>query len=264
MTTLFVSDLHLHPSRPEVTDCFLEFLKEAVETAEALYILGDLFEVWVGDDDPEPHNRMIIDALQDFSDPRRPCYFLRGNRDVLIGRRFCTDASVQLIAEPTVIDLYGERALIMHGDELCTDDHAYQKFRRRARSTTWRALFLALPLALRRRIAAGLRNRSTAITALKPEEITDVSQTAVDDAMREHRVTTLLHGHTHRPGIHDFRLDGRPATRIVLGDWYEQGSVLHWGPEHRELRSIPLSDRIHYATSTSRSDGIQSSNSVTD
>ena len=129
----------------------------------------------------------------------------------------------------------------MHGDELCTDDRGLPEISTaRPQPDLASIMFLALPLAVRRRIAAGLRSRSTAITALKPEEITDVSQDAVYDAMREHRVTTLLHGHTHRPGIHDFQLDGRPATRIVLGDWYKQGSVLHWGPEGRELRSIPL------------------------
>lgn len=240
MTTLFISDLHLDPSRPEVTNCFLKFLEEAPETVEALYILGDLFEVWIGDDDPDPHSRKVIEALQKFTRARRPSYFIRGNRDVLAGRRFCLESRTQLLNETTVIDMHGDRVLLVHGDELCTDDHAYQRFRRHARSPTWRALFLAMPLAVRRWISVRLRKGSNAMTTLKPEEITDVNQEAVENIMREHRVRILLHGHTHRPGIHQFTLDGRPATRIVLGDWYTQGSVLYWGPAGPELRTLPL------------------------
>jgi UDP-2,3-diacylglucosamine hydrolase len=243
MTQLFISDLHLHPSRPEVTECFLKFLREDAQDAESLYILGDLFEVWVGDDDPEPHYRSVVEGLRSFAAPRRPCYLMRGNRDVLIGRRFCKEAAVILLEETEVINLYDENVLLCHGDELCTDDHAYQRFRRQARNPTWRALFLSLPLAVRHRLAAGLRNRSTAMTALKPEDITDVSQDAVEDALRAHRLKIMIHGHTHRPGIHQFKLDGRPSMRIVLGDWYEQGSVLYWGPEGPELRTLAFDKR---------------------
>jgi len=240
MSTFFISDLHLDPSRPEVTDCFLRFLEGPARNAEALYILGDLFEVWIGDDDPDPHHRTVIDALEKFTSARRPCYFMRGNRDVLIGRQFCTEASAQLLDETTVIKLYDNRILLLHGDELCTDDHAYQRFRRHARSPTWRAIWLSLPLNLRRWLSTRIRERSTAMTALKAEEITDVNQETVVDMMREHRVKVLLHGHTHRPGIHQFTLDGKSATRIVLGAWYEQGSVLEWGPEGPDLQTFPL------------------------
>lgn len=240
MTTLFISDLHLHSSRPEVTNRFLSFLKEAKETADALYILGDLFEVWLGDDDPDPHNQEVIRALKDFSTVRRPCYFMRGNRDVLIGKRFCREASVLLLDGPTIVKLYDNKVLVTHGDELCTDDRAYQKFRKHARSPTWRALFLTLPLSARRWLAGRLRKGSEVMTALKPEEITDVNQDAVEETLVEHNVTILLHGHTHRPGIHQFKLPGRAAMRIVLGDWYEQGSVLHWGPDGPELRTLAL------------------------
>jgi UDP-2,3-diacylglucosamine hydrolase len=240
MSTLFISDLHLHPSRPEVTQCFLKFLETAADSADALYILGDLFEVWIGDDDPDPHHQTVIDALRNFTTARRPCYFMRGNRDVLIGRRFCAEARVQLLDETTIIQLYDDRVLLLHGDELCTDDHAYQKFRRQARSPTWRALFLSMPLGARHWLSTRIRRRSTAMTALKPEEITDVNQEAVDDVIREHRVKILLHGHTHRPGTHEFKVDGRPVTRIVLGDWYEQGSVLEWNADGPKLRTLPL------------------------
>lgn len=240
MSTIFISDLHLDPSRPEVTRCFFKFLEEAAEDAEALYILGDLFEVWIGDDDPDPHHQSVIDALRKFTTARRPCYIMRGNRDVLLGRQFCAAAAAQLIEETTVIKLNDERVLLLHGDELCTDDHAYQKFRRQARSPTWRAIFLSLPLGVRRWLSTRIRKGSTAMTALKADDITDVNQEEVEHAMRTNHVKILLHGHTHRPAIHEFTLDGKPATRIVLGDWYEQGSVLEWGAEGPELRSLSL------------------------
>jgi UDP-2,3-diacylglucosamine hydrolase len=238
MTTFFISDLHLHPSRPEVTECFLRFLKEDAQEAEALYILGDLFEVWLGDDDPDPHYREVIAGLSEFSHVRRPCYIMRGNRDILLGRRFCADASVLLLDESTVISLYDDRVLLLHGDELCTDDHAYQRFRRHARSPSWRALFLSLPLKLRHWLGARLRDGSAAMTATKPEEITDINQDTVEEVMEEHKVKVLVHGHTHRPGIHQFNLHGQAAMRIVLGDWYNQGSVLHWGPGGPELHTL--------------------------
>jgi UDP-2,3-diacylglucosamine hydrolase len=238
MASLFISDLHLHSSRPEVTNRFLKFLREDAQDAEALYILGDLFEVWLGDDDTDPHNLKVIEGLAEFTHPRRPCYLMCGNRDVLIGRRFFTDATVLHMDESTVIDINDDRVLLLHGDELCTDDHAYQRFRRHARSPTWRAMFLSLPLSVRRRFATGLRNRSAALTALKPEDITDVNQDAVEDAMRDANVKIMVHGHTHRPGIHQFKLHHQAAMRIVLGDWYEIGSVLYWGPDGPELRTL--------------------------
>ena len=240
MTMLFISDLHLHPSRPAVTDCFLRFLEESATTADALYILGDLFEVWFGDDDPDPHHHRVIAAMRQFSAAGPECFFARGNRDVIIGRRFCTETNFRLLDETTIVDVYGTPVLVSHGEELCTDDHAYQKFRRQARSPTWRALFLSMPLGTRRWFSTRIRRRSTAMTALKPEDITDINQETVEEVMREHRVKILLHGHTHRPGIHQFTLDGRPATRIVLGDWYEQGSVLEWDADGPKLRVLPL------------------------
>lgn len=240
MTTLFISDLHLHPSRPAVTDLFVRFLEESVATTAALYILGDLFEVWIGDDDPDPHHRRVINAIRGFADAGPDCFVARGNRDVIIGRRFCNETGSRLLDETTVIELYGARVLVSHGDELCTDDHAYQRFRRQARSPTWRALFLALPLPLRRYLAQHLRRRSQTDTALKPEDITDVSPSAVEDAFIEHRVTQMIHGHTHRPGIYESEIFRKSRTRIVLGDWYEQGSVLRWDESGYRLERLPL------------------------
>jgi len=240
MATLFISDLHLHPSRPAATDCFLRFLETSRPATDALYILGDLFEVWIGDDDPDPHYRGIIAALRRFTTDGPDCYFARGNRDVLIGRRFCNESGCQLLGESTVIDLYGTRALVSHGDELCTDDHAYQRFRKRSRSATWRALFLSLPLTLRRYLAQQLRRRSRADTAMKPEDTTDVSTEAVEEAYISHRVSALIHGHTHRPGIHKQELLRTPRTRIVLGDWYEHGSLLRWDDSGYRLENLPF------------------------
>ncbi|MAF83025.1 MAG: UDP-2,3-diacylglucosamine diphosphatase [Chromatiales bacterium] len=241
MATLFISDLHLHPSRPAVTDCFIRFLEESASTASTLYILGDLFEVWIGDDNPDPHHRRVISALRRFTDAGPECFFARGNRDVIIGRRFRTETGVQLLEESTVIELYDTRALISHGDELCTDDHAYQRFRLRARNPTWRALFLAMPLQARNYLAQHLRNRSKADTALKPEDIIDASPEAITDAFVEHRVSMMIHGHTHRPGIQNLEVFRKPRTRIILGDWYEQGSVLRWDESGYRLVTLPIS-----------------------
>jgi len=238
MTTLFISDLHLHPSRPAVTDCFLRFLEDSAETADALYILGDLFEAWFGDDDPDPHHRRIIAALRKFTEVGPEGFFARGNRDVIIGRRFCTETGFQLLDETTVIDLYDTQVLISHGDELCTDDHSYQRFRRRTRNPTWRALWLALPRSVRRYLAQHARRRSLADTALKPEDIIDVSMEAVEAAFIENRVTTMIHGHTHRPGVFELELLRKKRTRIVLGDWYEQGSVLRWDESGYRLETL--------------------------
>ena len=239
MTTLFISDLHLHPSRPLVTDSFMHFLEESATTTDALYILGDLFEVWIGDDDPDPHHRRVIAALRKFTASGPDCFFARGNRDVLIGRQFCAETGIHLLDETTVIDLYDTRVLVSHGDEMCTSDHAYQRFRRQARSPTWRALFLALPLSVRHFLAQRLRRRSQTDTALKPEDITDVSVEAVEEAFVTHRVTTMIHGHTHRPGIHEMEVFRTLRTRIVLGDWYEHGSILRWDESGYQLDTLP-------------------------
>ena len=239
MTILFISDLHLHPSRPAVTDLFVRFLEESADAADALYILGDLFEVWIGDDDPDPHHRRVIDALRAFTHAGPDCFVARGNRDVIIGRRFCNETGSRLLDETTVIELYGARVLVSHGDELCTDDHSYQRFRRRTRSPTWRALWLALPRSVRRYLAQHARRRSQADTALKPEDIIDVSMEAVEAAFIEHRVTTMIHGHTHRPGVFELELLRKTRTRIVLGDWYEQGSVLRWDESGYRLEILP-------------------------
>jgi len=239
MTTLFISDLHLDPARPDITTQALEFLDTETRGAEALYILGDLFEAWVGDDDPEPEKRRVIDALRRLSDEGLACFFMHGNRDFLVGEGFATASGCTLLEDPTVIELYGTRVLLMHGDTLCTDDREYQAFRAMVRNPAWQQGMLARPLSERRALARQLRETSAANMAGKSMEIMDVNQGAVEAVMQEHGIYTLLHGHTHRPAVHHFEIDGHEATRIVLGDWYTQGSVLSWNTEGFVLRTLP-------------------------
>ena len=239
MSTLFISDLHLDPARPDITSQALEFLATETQDAEALYILGDLFEAWVGDDDPEPEKRRVIAALKALGDGGLPCYFMHGNRDFLVGAGFAADSGCTLLADPTIVELYGTKVMLMHGDTLCTDDHEYQAFRQTVRNPAWQQAMLARPLAERLALAKQLRERSAAAMAGKSEEIMDVNQDAVESAMRAHGVCTLLHGHTHRPAVHRFELDGREAVRIVLGDWYTQGSALTWNEDGFVLRTLP-------------------------
>ena len=229
MTTLFISDLHLDGSRPEITEQFLKFLKEEAPRASSLYVLGDFFEAWIGDDDDDPHHARVMDAVGELTRSGMPAYFMHGNRDFLIGKGFARRTGMTLLADPTVVDLYGNPTLLMHGDLLCTDDVQYQKARRTMHNPIVQGLFLAMPLSLRRRYAAHLRARSRAHTAGKADYIMDVNQQAVEDMMRAHGVTRLIHGHTHRPGIHRFTAaDGKAMERIVLGDWYHQSSMLNW------------------------------------
>jgi UDP-2,3-diacylglucosamine hydrolase len=239
MATLFISDLHLDPARPDITSQALEFLAKEAQGADALYILGDLFEAWVGDDDPEPEKRRVIAALRRLSDAGLPCFFMHGNRDFLVGEGFAAESGCTLLDDPTIIELHGTRVLLMHGDTLCTDDHEYQAFRAMVRNPAWQQGMLARPLAERLALAKHLRETSAASMAGKSMEIMDVNQGAVEEAMRQHGVYTLLHGHTHRPAVHRFELDGHEAVRIVLGDWYTQGSALRWDADGFVLQTLP-------------------------
>lgn len=224
--TLFISDLHLDPRRPAITTLFQRFLTERASAAGALYILGDLFEAWIGDDDDSALAADIASALSALSRRGVPVYFVHGNRDFLLGERYAAACGMTLLAETTVIDLYGTPTLLMHGDTLCTDDVAYQAFRTQVRSPLWQAAMLSKPLAERRALAAQLRSESAQATQQKGEYIMDANADTVRHVLRAHGVQRLIHGHTHRPAVHHFDLDGAPAERIVLGDWYEQGSVL--------------------------------------
>ena len=230
MSTLFVSDLHLDTAFPDAGDQFCEFLRTAARHAEALYILGDLFEVWIGDDVDDPEYARIQAALANLTRAGTACFLMHGNRDFLLGERFAARAGCQLLPDPLVIALHGEPVLVTHGDLLCTDDRSYQQLRAVVRNANWQRRFLRLPAASRRTLATAARAGSQQHMQRLQPQIMDVRQDAVDAAMLACGVQTLIHGHTHRPAIHEFSLLGQPARRIVLGAWYEQGSCLRCGP----------------------------------
>ena len=239
MSTLFVSDLHLDAAWPDVTSQFLAFLRHEARGARALYILGDLFEAWIGDDDPDPAKRVVVSALRELTASGVPCFAMHGNRDFMLGDRFCRDTGCRLIEDGTIIDLHGEQVLLMHGDLLCTDDVSYQRLRRIVRNPVVLWIFRHLSLARRERLAARLRAGSQMHTSATAPEIMDVNDAAVRDTFRRAGVRTLVHGHTHRPAVHRLEIDGTPARRIVLGDWHRAGSVLDWSASGPELRVLP-------------------------
>ena len=240
MTALFISDLHLDSERPDSTREFLSFMERRARAAERLYILGDLFEAWIGDDDDDPSLGPILDSLAAVARGGTICHFMHGNRDFLAGQRFAEKTGCRLLGDYETVDLYGERVLLTHGDLLCTDDVRYMKLRATVRDPAWQREFLAKPLGERRKIASEMRAMSRTEVAAKREQIMDVNASTVAATMRKSGVRTLLHGHTHRPGIHHFDLDGRAATRIVLGAWYEQGSCLRWDESGFELETLGL------------------------
>jgi len=243
MPTLFISDLHLDPARPEITRLFGDFLDGEARAADALYILGDLFEAWVGDDDPSEAGARVADKLRALSDAGIPVYFQRGNRDFLVGEAWARRAGMRILPDPAVIVLDGAPVLLMHGDLLCTDDVAYQAFRAQTRDPAWQAQFLSQPLEARLAFAQQARAASQARQGeLKQagtmETITDVAPATVEDTFARYGVDTLIHGHTHRPAIHDLVVAGRARRRVVLGDWYEQGSVLRVDGGGLDLRTL--------------------------
>jgi UDP-2,3-diacylglucosamine hydrolase len=239
MARLFVSDVHLDASAPQATEQFVDFLSSYAAGAEALYILGDLFEVWIGDDDPNPEKARITDALRGLTASGVACFVIHGNRDFLLGRQFCDRTGSRLLQDPVIAEFDGERVLITHGDALCTDDHAYQELRSVVRTADWQRRFLALPFDVRDRFANKARAGSKAHNARMAPQIQDVNADAVELAYRTARVRRLIHGHTHRPGIHDTLIDGEPAQRIVLGAWYEEGSYLVYESGRYELKTLP-------------------------
>ena len=238
--TLFISDLHLDDERPQITQLFLDFLKNRANGSNALYILGDLFEAWIGDDDDSTLNLDVCRGLSECAASGTPVFVMHGNRDFLLGEQFAKQGNTTLLKDPARIDLYGTPTLLMHGDLLCTDDTEYQAFRGMVRNPQWQADFLKKPLQERRSIAVEMRTLSQEKTSGKAESIMDVNPAAVIHAMTENRVTRLIHGHTHRPAVHELLLARGPAQRIVLGDWYTQGSVLECTPAGCQLQNIAL------------------------
>lgn len=231
MTTLFISDLHLDPARPQIARLFGGFIDGEARDAEALYILGDLFEAWVGDDDPSETGAFVAEKLSALHEAGVPVYFIRGNRDFLLGEDYARRAGMTILPDPAVVVIAGEPVLLMHGDLLCTDDVAYQQFRAQTRDPAWQRQFLSQPLEARQAFAQQARAASQSHqSGLKDsgelETITDVALATVKATMNRYGIDTLIHGHTHRPATHALQVGGRDCMRIVLGDWYEQGSVL--------------------------------------
>ena len=240
MATLFIADLHLQTEEPAITAGFLRFLQGEARSADALYILGDLFEAWIGDDDPNPLHREIAAAIKALVDSGVPCFFIHGNRDFLLGKRFARESGMTLLPEEQVLDLYGRQVLIMHGDTLCADDTGYLAFRAKVHTPWIQTLFLALPLFIRNRIAAKMRAGSKAANSSKSLSIMDVNPQAVIEVMEKHRVQWLIHGHTHRPDVHTLSANGEPAHRVVLGAWHTEGSMVKITPDGIELIPFPF------------------------
>lgn len=240
MATLFIADLHLNVHEPAITAGFLRFLERDAQQADALYILGDLFDAWIGDDDPQPLHATVAEALQRLQQLGVPCYFIHGNRDFLLGKRFAQRAGMTLLPAAQVVALYGRRVLIMHGDTLCIDDKAYQKYRHRVHNPLIQWLFLHLPLSLRLKIAAKMRAASQQANQHKSQQIMDVNQQAVQACLQAHSVNTLIHGHTHRPAIHRVVTENGEAQRAVLGAWHEQGWMIKVTADDTALISFPF------------------------
>ena len=239
MATLFISDLHLEADRPDIGKQFLHFLQTDASEADDLYILGDLFEAWVGDDDPNTHYFTIKRAIRKLVDSGIPVYFMHGNRDFMIGKGFANETGVQILEDPHKVAMYGQKTLLSHGDILCTDDVRYQRVRQMVRNPEWQAQMRAKPLKERLRISKEARRQSLEQTINMSLDIMDVNQDEVKRVIQKYNVDVLLHGHTHRPGIHDVQVGNRKAKRIVLGDWYTQGSVVRWDTRGPKLEEMP-------------------------
>ncbi len=244
MTTWFIADLHLSPARADISALFADFLQQLAEQQpDALYILGDLVDAWIGDDDHSEFALQLQQQLRQLTASGVPVYFIAGNRDFLIGRDFAENTGVQLLTEPTLVDLYGRNTLLLHGDSLCTADSSYQRFRRVIRARWLTKLLLALPLSVRMRIARRLRAASKTQQPLSTEQLQlmDVTPAAVLAMFQHYQVEHMIHGHTHRPAVHHHPLpDGGVAERTVLGDWYQQGSMLKVTAQAAELLTQPL------------------------
>ena len=234
---LLISDLHLHEERPDITGAFLAFLQQHAKHAQALYILGDFFEVWIGDDAISPFQRSIAQALSEVAATGTQIYLMHGNRDFLVGDDFCELADCELLKDPSVVQLAGEPVLLMHGDSLCTSDRSYIRMRRVLRNPLILFILRNLPLSTRQRLAGDLRAKSKSSTRMKASDITDVNPEEVTRVMAQHKVRTLIHGHTHRPAVHDLN---QQKQRIVLGDWDTQGWYIEASASQLKLLPLPF------------------------
>jgi UDP-2,3-diacylglucosamine hydrolase len=238
MATLFISDLHLEADRPDIADQFLKFLETEALGSDALYILGDLFEFWIGDDDPNEHYEWIKQGLRKLTKKNIPVFFMHGNRDFMIGERFASETAITILPDPCIAKIHGENVLLSHGDAYCTDDIEYQSVRKMTRDPQWQAMMLSKSVEERMAFAEQARTASLARGGNIDQQIADVNPAAIETAFREAGVKLMLHGHTHRPAVHEIDIDGQPARRIVLGDWYEHGSVLRWDENGPVLSSL--------------------------
>ena len=243
MTTRLIADLHLEESRRDVTDAFLGFLDRYARRIDALYILGDFFENWIGDDERTPLQEEVAEALQQVRATGTRLYLMHGNRDFLIGQDFCNRIGATLLDDPACVDLYGEPTLLMHGDSLCTADTEYMTFRANMRNPQWQQAFLQRSVADRQTVARQLREISQAKNQGKAQTIMDVTPEEVVSVMESQGVQRLIHGHTHRPAVHELEANGRPATRYVTGDWHEKAWYIEVAPGTApQLLSVPFSE----------------------
>lgn len=240
MCTLFIADLHLSEHEPAITAGFLRFLQEQAIYANELYILGDFFDYWIGDDAPNPLHQQIAQALMKLKNAGVPCYFIHGNRDFLIGSRFAKESGMTLLPQEKVLEIYQHRILILHGDTLCTDDEAYQRYRKKVHNKFIQRLFLMLPLFIRLRIAGKMRSRSQHSNRYKSDAIMDVNPQAVIDTFEHFNTQWMIHGHTHRPAIHAIDIEGKIHYRGVLGAWHTEGSMFKVTAEKIELIHFPF------------------------
>lgn len=250
--TYFIADLHLSENRPDISAAFYEFLSSKIinQPVDALYILGDFFEVWVGDDYVTELSTDVAKHLKAVSDSGIPVYFIHGNRDFIMRNKYAKKAGMTLLPEQYVIDLCGTPTVILHGDEMCTQDIEYQQFRKKSRGWWWPKLMLALPLWYRRNLARKIRAKSKMNQASKALDILDVTEQAVLDMFAKHQVNNMIHGHTHRPDVHHYQLDDKTLTRTVLGDWYEQGSYLVVDENGQTLISTPFTSKKNTKANT--------------
>ena len=238
MTITFISDLHISETQPEIANQFIDFLENHAQDCDALYILGDLFEYWIGDDNPNPYYKNIILYLNKYTNNGTPTYFMHGNRDFLIGEKFSKDTGIEILQDPSIIKINEERVLISHGDIFCTDDHEYQATRKLTRDPKWQTMMLGKSIAEREKFALEARIKSKKYTKYLPEDITDINQNEIIKTFKNNNINKILHGHTHRPAIHNIVINKVTHQRIVLGDWYEQGSILEWGKSGPNLITL--------------------------
>ncbi|MGP1924650.1 MAG: UDP-2,3-diacylglucosamine diphosphatase [Arsenophonus sp. NEOnobi-MAG3] len=240
MTILFIADLHLSEKEPAITASFLHFLREQASQAKALYILGDFFDYWIGDDDPSLLVEVIAQKLKQLETKGIPCYFIHGNRDFLLGKKFAKESGMTLLPAEKVLTLHGHNILILHGDTLCTDDISYQRYRKQVYNRYLQKLFLALPLSTRHRIAEKIRKNSQSATQLKQEFITDINEQTVIKKFQKYQVDWMIHGHTHRSATHEININGKILYRGVLGAWDQSGSLIKITPKTIELLHFPF------------------------